>query len=130
MDQKLSYCGLICESCPILLVTQTGDEKKNEELASQISTEAAKFTAADVYCYGCFDVIKENPKLSGQCDIRKCAIGKNLENCGYCQSYPCRYFSDHVPDGSDERKRLDAVFNKVFPPANKTHVSIIRSEYS
>lgn len=37
MEKLISYCGLICQGCPIYLATQEEDKEKKEKMRAEIS---------------------------------------------------------------------------------------------
>jgi hypothetical protein len=89
MNQMLSACGLLCDTC---------DHFQNN-------------------CQGCYRVkgstfwaIKGMPDKV--CPLYKCAIiDKKYHNCGQCSELPCKKFSDlKDPNSSDEQhnKSIDA----------------------
>ena len=47
------------------------------------------------YCEGCLANDDENPVLlAAKCKVRSCVIKKGLENCAYCEEYPCEKLMD------------------------------------
>lgn len=103
----ISYCGLLCEECPIYIATKNNDLKAKEKLAVECSTENITFTAEDMTCHGCFWGKNDNSKMCGDCEIRNCAKDKGVENCGVCPMYPCEITERRVPADSESRTRLD-----------------------
>lgn len=90
----LSYCGLICQSCPIFLSTQELNGKKKQKMREEILKTCNNqynmhLKIDDITdCEGC----KGNGRLFSQCtkcEIRKCAIEKGLKNCAFCSEYTC-----------------------------------------
>ena len=107
--EYISYCGLLCNECPIFIATVENNEHEKEKLAGEFSGERMQFTKEDMNCYGCFHEDTRNSKMCGGCEIRICAGGKGVENCGHCSQYPCNYIDTYVPAGSDNRIRLDDI---------------------
>lgn len=105
----LSYCGLLCDECPLYIATKANDQSAKEKLAQECSTADTVFTAEDMTCEGCFWEQNESSKMCGGCEIRKCAQNKTVENCGRCAAYPCAIVERRLPGDTDCRKRLDAV---------------------
>ena len=105
----ISYCGLLCSECPVYVATAQNDNLAKAKLAKEYSGGGNQFSVQDMDCYGCFSESSRSNKMCGSCEIRNCARPRGLKNCGYCGDYPCRYINDHVPEGSDNRKRLDRV---------------------
>jgi hypothetical protein len=114
MDEIISYCGLTCHKCPIYLATREQDAKKKREMRDEIAKKInelykEKLKAKDVTdCDGC----KTEGRLfpgSKKCKIRKCAIGKAIENCAYCGEYPCKQLKKFFASDPDAKARLDGI---------------------
>jgi hypothetical protein len=105
----VSYCGLLCNECPVYVATAQDDTLAKAKLAKEYSSSTNQFTVQDMNCYGCFSESSRSSKMCGSCEIRNCAELKGVENCDYCTDYPCRYINAHVPAESENRKRLDRV---------------------
>lgn len=95
MNEMISYCGLICDTCPIHLATL----ETNKEAQAAKRLEIAKlccehygvnFRLEDINdCDGCR---AESGRLffgCKTCEIRKCAMEKGVDNCAYCTEYAC-----------------------------------------
>jgi hypothetical protein len=111
--EYISYCGLLCNECPVFITTAANNEQAKEKLAKEFSGERMQFTKEDMNCYGCFNEDTKNSKMCGGCEIRICAAGKEVENCGYCIEYPCSHIDTYVPEGSENRKRLDSIYKRL-----------------
>ena len=95
MNEMLSYCGLVCNTCPIYLATcapNKDEQARSRAEVFRICTEqyGMKITPADITdCDGCRT---EGGRLFSaciECGIRACAREKKLENCAHCGDYPC-----------------------------------------
>lgn len=51
-----------------------------------MASMAAK-KASEVKCLGCRS--RKAPGYAPKCEVRKCALSKNLKSCGLCKAYPC-----------------------------------------
>jgi len=118
MDETIVYCGLVCEGCGIYLATREKDPDKQKKMRIEIvrilkeefGQEERPEDITD--CDGCK---MENGRLfSGckNCEIRKCAREKSIENCAHCNEYAC--------------ERLDRFFT-TYPEA-KLRLDVVRSE--
>jgi hypothetical protein len=107
--EYISYCGLLCNECPVYLATKENDEIKKEKLAKEYSFENMVFTKEDINCFGCFSEKTKDSKMCSNCPIMNCAKNKEIKNCGYCIEYPCDIINKHLPQESSNRKRLDAI---------------------
>jgi len=107
--EYISYCGLLCNECPIFIATAENNEQAKERIAKEFSGERMQFTKEDMNCYGCFHEETKNNKMCGGCEIRICAEDKDVENCGCCSDYPCDHVETYAEAGSDNRNRLDSI---------------------
>ncbi len=84
---NLGACGDNCDECPRGIATRKGDAKLLEEtLALWIKTglRPAGTTAESLLCHGCATV-----RDCANADLRECARGRHIDNCGLCGAYPC-----------------------------------------
>jgi len=83
---RLAYCGNDCDECPRYLATKSGDEKVLQETAvlwHRLGYRDRVVSPEEIACQGCTS--------SNWCryEITKCAVKKQVNNCGECQTYPC-----------------------------------------
>jgi hypothetical protein len=115
MSEILSFCGLVCSTCPIYLATR--EINKEEQMRKR--TEIAKlckeqygmnYELSDITdCDGCH---AESGRLFSGCNdcaIRKCAKQKAVENCAYCSEYICQKLESFFVNDSAAKTRLDEV---------------------
>jgi hypothetical protein len=101
-DETLAYCGFDCSGCPIFIATVHNDDDLRRQVAEKYSLEAEK-----MYCAGC-RLEQKNEFLQG-CAMRCCAQKNALAVCNVCKNYPCGTIEKSLPEGSEGRKRLDAL---------------------
>jgi hypothetical protein len=115
VKEMISFCGLTCHKCVIYLATrEKNDEKKHKmriEIAQQIQKHyGQECKPEDVTdCDGCKT---EGGRLfsgSENCEIRKCAIGKAVENCAHCSEYICEKLEKFFATDAEAKARLDAI---------------------
>lgn len=114
MDKIIAYCGLNCSECPAYLATQADDLAALERVAAEwrVAFNAPEITAAGIACDGCLTSI--GGRLSGycsMCEIRACAIERNVVNCAYCADYGCEKltgFLAHAPAAQATLEQLRA----------------------
>lgn len=115
MNMPVSYCGLLCEGCPIFWATHETDElqkKKMKVEIARLSNEiyATNLTANDIT--GCEGCKAEDAKIFEgclNCKIRNCCIEKQFSNCAYCDNYPCEYLQELFKESNDSKTRLDFI---------------------
>lgn len=112
---KIACCGLVCDSCPILLATLEKDKSHQKELRALIAEQCNRQYGMNLGleditdCEGCATV---NGRLfSGcyNCEIRKCANNKELENCAFCPEYCCEILQKHFRSDPEAKERLEEI---------------------
>jgi len=108
MEVMMSFCGLLCNECPTFLATRNDDDVMRTKTAEHWSKEyKAKIKPEDINCDGC---LSDGGKLFAHCRvcrIRSCGKAKGVENCAYCDEYPCEKLELIHKMAPDARKRLD-----------------------
>ena len=111
--QEIAYCGLVCSTCPIHIATLENEEQKRLELRRNIVSEIRQKNHEEVTieqltdCDGCHT---DGPRIypsCARCAIRACARQKALENCSFCQEYPCDKLYVIFRSEQGARGRLD-----------------------
>ena len=92
----IAYCGIICNECPAYIATQKNNEEEKRKLAQLWSSEEVPLVPEDISCDGCLHEGKRLTKFCYVCEIRKCAIDKEVENCAYCEEYSCEKLDKHI----------------------------------
>jgi hypothetical protein len=115
MIMMIAYCGLACDSCPIHLATLEKNTSKQAEMRILIAEQLSRIygTAPKpgiiTDCDGC--TVNDGRLFTGciDCEIRKCAIMRNLTNCAYCSDYPCSKLEKHYTFDPASRERLEEI---------------------
>lgn len=116
MSLPLAYCGLSCETCAIRLATLEPDQSVKSGMRTRIAEELIKIYGipASPETIGNCDGCKSNTGrlFTGctDCPVRLCASGKKLENCAFCNEFPCEVLERHY----------------AFDPSSKEHLFDIR----
>ena len=87
----IAFCGLDCTKCDAFIATKNNDNKLREETAKKWKKEFNHpgLRSEDINCDGCLSVDGILFKHCKFCKIRKCASGKEIENCVHCEDYSC-----------------------------------------
>ena len=111
----IAICGLNCDTCEIHLATLETDKSKQWAMRKFISEQISKLYGMKLQphdvndCDGC----KANTArlFSGceKCEIRKCAIVKEIENCAFCADYACDKLLRHFSLDGSAKERLDTL---------------------
>ncbi len=112
MDRIVAYCGLVCSDCPAYVATQSNDPAALERVAAQWRQEfdSPDITADSILCDGCLGV--NGGRRIGYCDtcqIRACALERDVVNCAYCSEYACDKLEGFFAHAADARTVLDEI---------------------
>jgi len=118
MNESLSYCGLVCRTCPIYLVTREQNTEEQLRMKTEIARACnerygTKYEASDIT--GCDGCRTEGGRLligSQSCAIRKCAGQKGLATCAQCDAYACEKLTTFFSTDPEAKTRLDEVRSK------------------
>lgn len=85
MKDMIAYCGLDCETCDAYLATINNDQALREKTAKLwAELNHAPIQPEDINCEGCrVDGIK-TVYCDSLCEIRQCALNKDMCTCGDC----------------------------------------------
>ena len=111
MDKIIAYCGLNCGDCPAYVATQANDRGALERVAAQWREQfnSPEITADSIICDGC---LASNGRLAGycsMCEIRACAVERNVVNCAHCADYACEKLEGFFGHAEGARQTLDAI---------------------
>jgi hypothetical protein len=113
----IAYCGLTCDSCPIYLATLEQDKSHQQTMRVSIAKLCSEnygmnLRPEDVTdCDGCR--ANTGRLFSGcwNCEIRKCASQKDIENCAYCIEFACDKLKDLFQHDPGAQIRLEKIRN-------------------
>lgn len=113
MEKLISYCGLNCAECPALQATKENDDNKRAETAKIWSKiYNADIKPEDINCEWCkSEGVHFN--YCNVCDIRKCCIEKEIENCAYCSEYACEKLSKFFEVAKEAKVSLDEIKEQI-----------------
>jgi len=116
---EIAYCGTRCTECPAYIATQTDNYELLVKTAREWSIEFERpCKPEDILCDGCKSNSQRVCKYVNQCQIRRCCRNKKLDNCAFCEQYPCsdlKEFFFHLPDAKyllDEINRSRSIKNE------------------
>jgi hypothetical protein len=117
MNEMIAYCGLACDKCFIHLATLEQNKSRQQEMRVSIARFISEhynmnMQAEDITdCDGCRD--NSGRLFSGclNCEIRKCAILRNLESCAYCPDYACDKLTELFGREQGAQTRLEELRN-------------------
>ena len=109
-DKKLAMCGYCCDMCKVF----ARNVKKKDQRAS-LSAYWERYyglliPAEKMQCDGCRCKKSGARRIDDSCPVRACVMGKKLEGCWACTSYPCEVFRSRKglsPGEADAVSELD-----------------------
>jgi hypothetical protein len=103
MEKMIAFCGINCAECPTFLATQENNDRKREKVVERWYKDYhMQIKPEDINCDGC---LSEKGRLFSHCnvcEIRRCGQEKKINNCAYCNEYPCQKLNNffiRVPYG-------------------------------
>ena len=121
MYEMMAYCGLMCDGCPIYWATREKDTIKREKMRTAIAklcseryglNYGVEYAAEDITdCEGCRT--SGGRLFSGckNCQVRACAIEKEVDNCAYCNEYACDKLNEIFATDPTAKTRLGVIRN-------------------
>jgi len=87
MEKLIAYCGLDCAQCGAYLAHKNDDQALRQKTAEEWKiAHNFDFTPEMINCTGCKGTGLKVHHCS-ECEIRKCALAKDLINCGACDQF-------------------------------------------
>ena len=88
MKERIGYCGLDCETCDAYIATVNNDQalrRKTAKLWAELNN--APILPEHINCMGCRVNGVKTVFCENLCEIRKCALAKNVVTCGCCPEF-------------------------------------------
>lgn len=109
---RIAYCGVICMECPAYIGTQTHNLTLLEETAKNWAKEFGRpCRPEDILCDGCRSSSQQICSYVVNCEIRRCCKNEGLENCSFCDEYPCNYLEEFFTHLPHAKNILDKIRN-------------------
>lgn len=121
MTSAISYCGLVCKTCPIHIATREENEEKQLQMRADVARMCREhyhknYEAKDIIdCDGC----RAGGRLffyCKDCPIRNCATEKKVETCAHCDQYACAQLEAFFANDPSARTRLDEIRRQLGTP--------------
>jgi len=108
----IGRCGYICSRCLAYRENIKSEADKKRFRDGLLKYYRHPLPVETCYCDGCLADDSENPiLLTADCRVRPCAVKKGLENCAFCDRYPCRTLERKFIDG----KKVVAKYGRPIP---------------
>ena len=117
MEEMIAFCGLSCHLCPTYIATKEDNDERRTRTAkkwSQTYEKHKNLKPEDIVCDGC---LAEGGRLfttCSVCPVRKCGIKRKVENCAYCEEYPCQKLEETFSIAPESKKKLDEIKSKLL----------------
>lgn len=111
----IAYCGLDCDGCPIHIATLERNRSKQQAMRIEIARICTHQYGMNLSpeevtdCDGCRSQLERMFSGCVRCQIRKCAVGRNLESCAFCVDYDCQNLLKHFETDPAARTRLESM---------------------
>ncbi|HPF31829.1 MAG TPA: DUF3795 domain-containing protein [Candidatus Sabulitectum sp.] len=103
--KKIAYCGLDCGVCPARAAYLNDDDELRRKTAAEWSSMyGADIPPESINCTGCTGEGTKFHHCEHGCEIRRCALPREIANCGECAEYPCEKitaFFEFVPEARE-----------------------------
>jgi len=107
---NIAICGLDCAGCPAYIVHTTGDKVLQKATAKKWTEEYGHEMSPEmVDCAGCAAVSGPHIGYCAVCEIRKCGLEKQVENCAFCADYPCATLSGFFGKAVQAKENLEKI---------------------
>jgi len=110
MKQLIGYCGLDCEKCEARIATVNNDDRLRRKVAAEWSElNGVEITPEMINCDGCRVDGRKTPFCDSFCQIRQCALKKNVETCAGCTGMTgCEKLRQITDNSAEARENLGA----------------------
>jgi hypothetical protein len=113
MCKSIAFCGIDCGECKAFIATEKNDNSMRNEIAKEWSKEFGhEIKPEEINCDGCLNVDGLHIGYCGMCEIRKCAMDKEIENCAYCTDFKCEKLVKFHEQASKAKQKLEDIRNK------------------
>ena len=86
MKEYIGYCGLDCKTCDAHIATINDDDELRNQVAKLWSElNKVEITPEMINCTGCRVNGVKTIFCDSICQIRQCALAKNVETCADCE---------------------------------------------
>ena len=110
MENIIAFCGIECSTCPAFIAHKTDDDDLRKKTAADWSKAfGMEIPAQAINCVGCLAPTGVKISYCQECEIRKCAVEKDVKNCAHCNEYICARLDKWFKDVPDAKERLDQI---------------------
>ncbi|MGQ9535172.1 MAG: DUF3795 domain-containing protein [bacterium] len=115
MDNLIAYCGLDWAVCPGYIAKKKNDDELRQKTAQEWSKMYnIEIKPEEVNCDGCTVPGKHINYCENFCEIRKCALLKKVDNCTYCEDYPCETINSFLKQVPEAKERPNNIAKYLY----------------
>ena len=106
----IGYCGLDCEKCEAFIATKNDDDALRATVAAKWAKDyGAPIKPEHINCTGCLSTGVKTYFCDQLCEVRKCAVKKQLGSCGECPDLACAELERILRMAPEARRRLEGM---------------------
>jgi len=114
MEKIIAFCGINCTDCEAFIATQKDDDARRRKVAAEWSKEFGhEIKPEEINCDGCLSIDGRHINYCNVCEIRKCGMEKEVENCAYCIDYECEKLEKFHEQAPKAKERLEEIRQKI-----------------
>lgn len=113
MEDIIACCGFKCNLCLAYRDNIKSKQDREKFRDGVFKYYGDKLTLDECYCDGCITDDNGNPqRMNVECQVRPCVTERCLDNCAYCDQYPCGKLKPKMIDYKEVEKRFGACIPK------------------
>jgi len=123
MKEILARCGYRCDLCPGYSGNIESAEDRQWCSDGWFRYIGIRYAPDEIGCHGCLD---EEEPADPDCPVRPCVKEKGLDNCAYCEEFPCEklktrmnFFEDRLGDLTKVPKEDYTMFIEPYVSKNR-----------
>ncbi|MDH5746362.1 MAG: DUF3795 domain-containing protein [Candidatus Bathyarchaeota archaeon] len=110
MEKMVAFCGIVCTDCKAFIATQENNDVKRREVAEASSKALGReIKSEEINCDGCLTMDGRHIGYCNICEIRKCGMEKDVENCAHCVEYNCEKLAEFFGQAPEAKKTLEEI---------------------
>jgi len=107
MKEKISFCGYRCELCPAYGGNIRSEQDRQKVSDGWFKHYGFRIPAEEIHCDGCRADDNSHPRrIDPECEVRACALQRELPNCAHCDDFMCEKLSKKMIDTEQIAERL------------------------
>jgi hypothetical protein len=120
MEKMIAFCGITCTDCDALIATQENNDAKRRKIAADWSKDFGhEIKPEEINCDGCLNTEGRHINYCGICEIRKCGMEKEVENCAHCIEYKCEKLEKFHEQAPNAKKTIEEIREKLMKKTPK-----------